>query len=134
MLFSLPESTLAACWWLTNAPAEDRNDATEGDFSARSKLLCRSFGVPRTELHQSQVAAIAKVRAERQRRRNRNAATVLLLKQNPLWNRGATAEQLSTIRNFVRDQSGRFDIVGEHCGCFALGTRDRRRRRAAAHP
>ena len=53
----------------------------------------------RAELHQSQVATIAKVRAERQRRRNRNAATVLLLQQNPLWNRAATAEELAALRN-----------------------------------
>ena len=53
----------------------------------------------RAELHQSQVATIAKVRSERQRRRNRNAATELLLKQNPLWNRFATAEQRSAMRN-----------------------------------
>ena len=47
----------------------------------------------RAELHQNRVATIAKVRSERQRRRKQNAATELLLKQNPFWKRFATAEQ-----------------------------------------
>ena len=97
--WSLPESTLAACWWLTKSLPEDRKDAPDCDFSARPKLLCRSFGVLWAELDQRQVAPIANVRSERQRRRNRNTATALLLKQNPLWNKAATAEQLSAIRN-----------------------------------
>ena len=91
--WSLPESTLAACWWLTNAPPEDPKAAPDRDLSARPKLLCRSLGVLRVELHQNRVATIAKVRSERQRRRKQNAATELLLKQNPFWKRFATAEQ-----------------------------------------
>ena len=79
--------------WLTNAPAQDANNASEGDLSARPKLLCKSLGVLRAELHQSQVATIAKVRAERQRRRDRNHATERLLKQNPALQQFATAEQ-----------------------------------------
>ena len=47
----------------------------------------------RVELHQNRVATIAKVRSERQQRRKQNAATELLLKQNPFWKRFATAEQ-----------------------------------------
>ena len=85
LAWTVPESTLAACWWLTNAPAQDGKEAENCDLSARPRLLCKSLGVLRAELHQSQVATIAKVRAERQRRRDRNHATERLLQQNPAW-------------------------------------------------
>ena len=93
--WSVPESTLAACWWLTNAPAQEGREAENCDFSARPRLLCKSLGVLRAELHQSQVATIPKVRAERQRRRDRNHATERLLQQNRAWQQFATAEQRS---------------------------------------
>ena len=59
-----------------------------------------SLVVLRAELRQSQAAPVAKVISERQRRRRRNAATELLLKQNPFWKRFATAEQQAAMGSF----------------------------------
>ena len=66
--------------------------------STRPKLLCKSLDMLRAKLHQNQVATISKVLTELQRLLNRNAATVMLLKHNPLWNRAPAAEQLSILR------------------------------------
>ena len=46
------ESTLAACWWLKSAPAQDGKEAENCDVSALPRLLCKSLGVLRAELHQ----------------------------------------------------------------------------------
>ena len=51
------------------------------------------------DLHQTQVATIAKVGSEQQRRRNRNADTKLLMKQNLFSKKLATAEQWSAMRS-----------------------------------
>ena len=79
------------------APAQAESETTENDVSARPKLLCKSLGVLSAELHQSQVDTIAKIHAERQRRRDRNHATDRLLMQNPAWQQFATAEHWSAM-------------------------------------
>ena len=73
-------------------------EAENCDFAARPRLLCKSLGVLRAELHQSQVATIGKVWGDRQRRNNVKNATERLVKQNPLWQKCAAAEQWSAMR------------------------------------
>ena len=38
-----PESTLAACWWLTNAPVQDVKEAENCDLSARPGCFAKAW-------------------------------------------------------------------------------------------
>ena len=88
----LPETTLSACWWLTNAPPEDPKVAAARDSSVQPKLLCKSLGVLRAELHQNQVTTIAKTRTDRQCLRSQNEAAQQLLQRNPFCKKFAREE------------------------------------------
>ena len=73
-----PEDETAACWWIANYADEDKNKEV--------KLICRSLACMRMELHQSRLATTAKLRAEWDRRLERNAAAVDVLNSNRgLW-------------------------------------------------
>ena len=73
--WQLPSSSMDACWWLTNLPLHEVSGRARCVLSAKPKFLCESLAFLRVELHQTSVANIAKLRAERHRRRSLNTAT-----------------------------------------------------------
>ena len=74
--WQLPSSSMGACWWLTNPPPQDVGTSVSPDLSANPKLLRKSLAFLRVELHQTRVANMSKLRAERHRRRSQNIAAV----------------------------------------------------------
>jgi len=86
--WTLPETSLSACWWLTN-PADDP--------TASPKMLCRSLLLLRAELHQTRVATLSEIVEERARRGEANAMLRVRLGANPQWSMLAEARQCSSI-------------------------------------
>ncbi len=73
-----PEDETQACWWIANYGEEDKTKDV--------KMICRSMAVTRMELHQSRLATSAKLRAEWDRRLEKNAVAVDALNSNrQLW-------------------------------------------------
>ena len=79
--WQLPISSMDACWWLTNPPLQDTGASASSDLSATPQLMCKSLAYLRVELHQTRVANMSKLRAERHRRRSQNIATVQRLEE-----------------------------------------------------
>ncbi len=66
------------CFWVANFGEEDKTKEV--------KLICRSMAVTRMELHQARLASSAKLRAEWDRRLDKNAVAVDVLNTNrQLW-------------------------------------------------
>ena len=81
--WQLPSSSMDACWWLANPPLQDTGASVSHDLSTKPKLSRKILAFLRVELHQTRVANMSKLRAERRRRRSQNAATVQRLEENP---------------------------------------------------
>ena len=79
--WEVPNSSMDACWWLTNMPMGVVGDIV--DMSTPPKFLCRSLAHLRVELHQSCVATIAKLRLERSHRQSLNTIAAERLRVNP---------------------------------------------------
>ena len=84
LAWSLPENSVAPCWWLTN-PRGDPEDAP--------KYLNRSLAVLRAELGRSQVATLEKISAEFRRRQESNESVRCRLAGSPLWIATAQSSQ-----------------------------------------
>ena len=89
--WQVPESSLSACWWLTN-PQE--RSSTE----ALPHFLCKSIGILRAEQHRQRVASLGKLREELQRRQEQNRRARALLEQNAEWRRLAQESQAAWTR------------------------------------
>ena len=89
--WQVPESSLSACWWLTN-PQE--RSSTE----ALPHFLCKSIGILRAEQHRQRVASLGKLREELQRRQEQNRRARALLEQNAEWRRLAKESQAAWTR------------------------------------
>jgi len=85
--WQVPESSLSACWWLTN-PQEC------GSKEALPHFLCKSIGILRAEQHRQRVASLGKLREELQRRQEQNRRACALLRQNAEWCRLAGEDSM----------------------------------------
>ena len=106
-----------ACWWLTNLPLHEVSGHASCDLSAKPKFLRKSLAYLRVELHQTSVANIAKLRAERHRRRSLNTATAHALQANPHWRKHAGAEQRAVLTNVSSVKLASL----QHWGATSLG-------------
>ena len=75
-----PDSSLHACWWVTNAHSAPQEPV---------RLLVKSLAVLRAELHRTRVATLSSVSAERQRRAVQNSRVRAILESNPQWRAAA---------------------------------------------
>ena len=75
-----PDSSLHACWWITNAHSAPQEPA---------RLLVKSLAVLRAELHRTRVATLSSVSAEIQRRAVHNSRVRTILESNPQWRAAA---------------------------------------------
>jgi len=93
-----PENEAIACWWIANYGAEDKTQEV--------KLVCRSLACMRLELHHSRLASTTKLRAEWDRRMERNGVALDVLNSNrQLWLQagGADPESMASPTQLTLD-------------------------------
>jgi len=88
--FTLPESTLAGCWWLAN-PARRTGVGTgvgaRPSDGATPQFVCRSLAILVAELHQHRVATVVKMSEEMRTWRTRNLDLMEQLTHTRHWRR-----------------------------------------------
>ncbi len=91
LAWSLPETALSPCWWLTNPKDIANSEATP-------RFLNKSIAILRAELHRLRVATLGKTRDELRRRQEQNAQARARLFENSEWRRAAGTPQQNSVR------------------------------------
>ena len=97
-----PADETEVLWWVANFGEEDKTKEV--------KLICRSLACMRMELHKARLATSAKLRAEWDKRLDKNALAVDCLNSNrDLWMRagGPDPELLVTPSESLLEESAR---------------------------